>query len=692
MPSIDPVRSRPVQPHPPVAPADAGASVDPGAVAGSSTVRPTSVQPAELTDRAGTVTANPFRPASAAPAADAVLEQKVELRDSVRKARIDFVRNPDKVVRQALAQPDPLAFLLQQTRGMGIGDKDSLVSRAVQALPETDRRAYLDPAGPEATERMGAAERAGRTADYFVYLERAADTVVDDRLSDHQYRFTDPATGNRIYFPAAAVEFDDKGKPFVSKAFSKGQHYEPLERVESSFQRSEIGRAYVVEASAFGGEMPKSVDPTHPGVKVLANPGFTVGYDENKKVADWVVYKLGPHTEVEKPARFTEGFMTDHRTDAKVEHSDYFRTGFDRGHLAPSYGINSDWGDEARDSTYLMSNISPQSPQLNQHAWAALEIIESSEYSKNKDLYVITGPVYSKKDPKPVPVMEKDPTKLVINEVLAKPDKLRGDANADGKVNSNQDEFVELVNTSHQPMDLSGFQVKDGAQVRHVFPAGTIVPPGKAVLVFGGGKPQGQFGDVGKDKLVFTASRGSLGLTDKGDTVSVLAPDGRVAATMSYGKEGGQGQSLVRTKDIPTQPFVLHQDADPTRDELQSPGVRTDGFEIYDGTQTIVDKDGVERLAHSGVAVPDGFYKILVSEDKDGKVQTLAFLMPQKLSETDTPDKYLTSIDEIEKKTGLDFLAQLPDDVEAKLEAEKADKMWPLPKPVADYMPHFDNG
>jgi DNA/RNA endonuclease G (NUC1) len=646
---------------------------------------------AEFADRSGVAADNPFRPAAAAPTSDQVLEQKVDFREGVRKARIEFFRSPDKLVRQASAQPDSLAFLLQQTRALGLEDRHTQVRKAALALPEPDRRAYLNPTGPEAMTRMDAALKAGRTADYFVYLERAADTVVDSRLAEHQYRFTDPATGTRLYFPAAAVQLDEKGQPFVPHAFEKDGRYQPLEKVDSGFLRSEIGRAYVVEASAFGGEMPKSIDPAHPGVKVLHNPGSTVGYNEDKKVADWVVYKLGPHTEVDKPSRWNEGFMADTRTEAKVKHRDYVGSGFDRGHMAPSYGITSDWGTEARDHTYLMSNIAPQSPQLNQHAWAALEIIEASEYSRDKDLFVITGPVYKKKDPKPAPELETDLTKLAFNEVLARPDPARGDANRDGVVHRGQDEFVELLNTSHRPMDLSGFQLRDGAQVRHVFPPGTLVPPGKAVVVFGGGKPQGEFGDVRKDGLLFTASSGGLGLGDRGDSLSVLAPDGRPAATMSYGREGGQGQSLVRQKDDPAQGFIPHQDAHAKRDELHSPGLRADGFEHYDGSQTVVDAQGIERLERSGVAVPEGFYKILVAEGPDGQVQTLAFLMPQKISETDTPDKYLTSIDEIERQTGLDFLAHLPDDVEVRLESKQADKMWRTSKPIEDYMPRFDD-
>ena len=38
---------------------------------------------------------------------------------------------------------------------------------------------------------------------------------------------------------------------------------------------------------------------------------------------------------------------------------------------------------------------------------------------------------------------------------------------------------------------------------------------------------------------------------------------------------------------------------------------------------------------------------------------------------------YIVSVDEIEQKTGLDFLTILPDDSEEEIESKKADSLWP---------------
>lgn len=80
---------------------------------------------------------------------------------------------------------------------------------------------------------------------------------------------------------------------------------------------------------------------------------------------------------------------------------------------------------------------------------------------------------------------------LVINEVLlSPPTTYLGDANGDGETNAAEDEFVELVNTTTHPLDLSGCRLLTTAGTAHVFPPGTILPGGLALVVFGVDDPQ----------------------------------------------------------------------------------------------------------------------------------------------------------------------------------------------------------
>ena len=80
---------------------------------------------------------------------------------------------------------------------------------------------------------------------------------------------------------------------------------------------------------------------------------------------------------------------------------------------------------------------------------------------------------------------------LIINEVLYDPPSGdAGDANGDGTREAQEDEFIEFVNIGGT-LDLSGYTIHDNAQERHVFPEGTVIPPGGVLVLFGGGSPTG---------------------------------------------------------------------------------------------------------------------------------------------------------------------------------------------------------
>jgi DNA/RNA endonuclease G (NUC1) len=77
------------------------------------------------------------------------------------------------------------------------------------------------------------------------------------------------------------------------------------------------------------------------------------------------------------------------------------------------------------------------------------------------------------------------------------------------------------------------------------------------------------------------------------------------------------------------------------------------------------------------IAVPAGYYKALLRLSKDKKYTALGIYYDNK-SSNDTNFKGLSmSIDELEKKVGVDFFVNLPDDVEKAVEAAKpADESW----------------
>ncbi|MCB9317159.1 MAG: lamin tail domain-containing protein [Lewinellaceae bacterium] len=112
---------------------------------------------------------------------------------------------------------------------------------------------------------------------------------------------------------------------------------------------------------------------------------------------------------------------------------------------------------------------------------------------------------------------------FIINETLFDPPGgLAGDANGDGTRDPAQDEFIEFINDSDQPIDLSGFTLFDETNLatnepRHTFPAGTIIPPGGVYVLFGGGSPSGDFGTA----QVGVSTSGNMNLSNAEDIIVI---------------------------------------------------------------------------------------------------------------------------------------------------------------------------
>jgi len=190
---------------------------------------------------------------------------------------------------------------------------------------------------------------------------------------------------------------------------------------------------------------------------------------------------------------------------------------------------------------------------------------------------------------------------VIISEIHADPASgLAGDANGDGTRSATQDEFVELLNTGFTAVDVSGWTISDGVGLRHTFPAGSVIPPREAAVVFGGGSPSGSFGNAAANGLVFTASSGGLGFNNTGDTVTLADDGGATVQAVSYGSEGNSDESIVRDPDFSNAPFVKHTLAAGSGGSLYSPGTKIGGqaFTVPPGavilTEVMYDPSGAD--------------------------------------------------------------------------------------------------
>ncbi len=86
-------------------------------------------------------------------------------------------------------------------------------------------------------------------------------------------------------------------------------------------------------------------------------------------------------------------------------------------------------------------------------------------------------------------------------------------------------------------------------------------------------------------------------------------------------------------------------------------------------------KGNMDEIGTENVTVPSAFYKIIYRQDNNDDGKILAFLMPHQASSKSIYE-YVTSVDEIERLTGIDFFAQMPDNLENQLEASNSSKGW----------------
>jgi endonuclease G len=70
-----------------------------------------------------------------------------------------------------------------------------------------------------------------------------------------------------------------------------------------------------------------------------------------------------------------------------VRPTDYTGSGYDRGHIAPSADRTRNEADNS--STFLMTNMMPQVPEVNRGVWGDLEEYCRELVQQGKELYII---------------------------------------------------------------------------------------------------------------------------------------------------------------------------------------------------------------------------------------------------------------------------------------------------------------
>ena len=135
--------------------------------------------------------------------------------------------------------------------------------------------------------------------------------------------------------------------------------------------------------------------PTGKSGQTIERPIYTLHNNSSTKFANWVAYKVTKNT-IDGPSR-TRTWRADPNISSAytLEPADYTDAaavlGTDRGHQVPlaAFSNTAYWA-----MTNYLSNITPQSANLNQGAWVKLETAVRNLARTGQDVYVVTGPLY----------------------------------------------------------------------------------------------------------------------------------------------------------------------------------------------------------------------------------------------------------------------------------------------------------
>jgi endonuclease G len=128
---------------------------------------------------------------------------------------------------------------------------------------------------------------------------------------------------------------------------------------------------------------------------LIIRPQYVVSYSGSKGQPNWVASELNAawYGDVE---RYEGNFITDNSLPTsfyKVKDGDYTNSGYDRGHLVRSEERTATVDDNK--STFIMSNVFPQTPDLNRGVWLKLEYeCERLCKEENKELFVVAGGIF----------------------------------------------------------------------------------------------------------------------------------------------------------------------------------------------------------------------------------------------------------------------------------------------------------
>jgi endonuclease G len=132
-------------------------------------------------------------------------------------------------------------------------------------------------------------------------------------------------------------------------------------------------------------------DLGQPNNYLMEKPEYALSYNRDRGTPNWVSWHLAD--EWTGSLARVDTFRPDPAVPAdwyRVLHTDYFSSGFDRGHMVPNADRDPATSIPINQATFLMSNMVPQAPDNNQGPWANMENALRALLPAN-EMYIVAG-------------------------------------------------------------------------------------------------------------------------------------------------------------------------------------------------------------------------------------------------------------------------------------------------------------
>ncbi len=130
--------------------------------------------------------------------------------------------------------------------------------------------------------------------------------------------------------------------------------------------------------------------------QVIDRVGYALGYVEKYEQAAWVQYHFTRAENQKKEHKRGEEFFPDPEiVTGSATLEDYKHPYYDRGHMAPAADMQ--FSEVAMRESFYLSNMSPQHREMNAGIWADIEKFVRYTVNVEKEVYVITGPIFGEK-------------------------------------------------------------------------------------------------------------------------------------------------------------------------------------------------------------------------------------------------------------------------------------------------------